>query len=191
MGNNKITIGTGLISTKAEDKYDKKLPVNAADSAVTSETKIESEPLDEHIWGNEAELNRKLDSTFVAEKRKYTRVRFMQEIDCGTTFENPDQKMVKLAEPLKLMVIDISMGGLGALCEYDIPVGSVLGFVITMDMLQYEVKFEVVYSIFNNDKYRVGLKIAEKNKEFIRHLKILIARISLENKYGKDKHKNS
>jgi hypothetical protein len=77
------------------------------------------------------------------------------------------------------------MGGIGIICEHGINIGKILAIQLTLDNIPYEIKGEVVYCIRNDDKFRAGLKIVQRDKRFIRHLKIFVARISLNSIYGK------
>ena len=82
------------------------------------------------------------------------------------------------------MIIDLSMGGIGIICEYELLVGTILFFNLSLDNIAYDIKCEVAYCLQNDDKYRACLKIVDRDRNFIRHLKILVARLSLQSKYG-------
>jgi hypothetical protein len=51
---------------------------------------------------------------------------------------------------------------------------------LVLEKIEYVVKYRVVYCIPHEDKYRIGLKLYEKNNLYKRHLKIYIAKLSLQ-----------
>ena len=52
-----------------------------------------------------------------------------------------------------------------------------------LDEKIYDIKCEVIYCFKSDNKFRIGLRVVQKDKLFIQHLKIVIARISLRSKY--------
>jgi len=138
----------------------------------------------EKDWGNEHEVLSRLDGKLLADRRLYARVLYMQRIRCTTLFESIDSEPTVLMSPMEFMVIDLSMGGIGIICEQEIPVGTILSFKLPLDNITYEIKCEVVYCFYNSDKYRTGLKIVDRDKNFIRHLKIFVARLTLQSMLG-------
>lgn len=142
------------------------------------------EPLYENVWGNDHTVLSKMDENLLADRRLYVRVIYMQKIECNAILEAIGSKPAVLTKPMVFTVIDISIGGIGIISECEINVGMILAFKLTLDNIAYEIKCEVVYCFPNDDKFRAGLKMVEKDKCFIRHLKILVARLSLQGKYG-------
>lgn len=143
-------------------------------------------PLDENVWGNDRALVSKLDNEVLTERRLFVRVRHVQKLTCDTIYEDINKEPVKLASPLSFMSVDISAAGIGIVCENEIEPGKILGIRIILDRIPYDIKCRVVYCIPLDGKFRAGLKIAEKDKRFMRHLKIYIARITLTNEYASD-----
>ena len=76
------------------------------------------------------------------------------------------------------------MSGIGIICDEKIEKGTILAFNMKLEEIIHEIKYEVIYCIPNDDKFRAGLKMAEKNKDFIRHLKLFVAKITLRNNYS-------
>ena len=76
------------------------------------------------------------------------------------------------------------MGGIGIICDYEIATGKIFSIQLVLDGIPYKIKCQVIYCIPNDDKFRAGLKIVEREKKFITHLKIFVARISLNSAYG-------
>jgi c-di-GMP-binding flagellar brake protein YcgR len=89
-----------------------------------------------------------------------------------------------LAEPVEFTIIDLSVGGIGIVCENGMPVGTILSFKLPLDYIMYYVKCEVVYCIENSGKYRAGMRLVDREKGFIRHLKIFVARLTLQSMLG-------
>mgnify|MGYP000930287127 CR=1 FL=1 len=143
-------------------------------------------PLDENVWGNDRALVSKLDNEVLTERRLFVRVRHVQKLTCDTIYEDINKEPVKLASPLSFMSVDISAAGIGIVCENEIEPGKILGIRIILDRIPYDIKCRVVYCIPLDGKFRAGLKIAEKDKRFMRHLKIYVARITLTNEYASD-----
>ncbi len=187
MKNSKI-----VFKSEKDDKFDKHIPLKKdelyipEDEKKIPETKPvqETEAEDEEVWGNDSDLNRKLDADVLLEKRKYVRVRYIQNIICSKICTNIEDEQVELDKPIHFTVFDISMGGLGCLCSHEIEKGAILVFNIALDQFIYEITCIVVYCIKIEQNYRVGLRLAIRNKDYIRHLKIMVARLSLTSKYG-------
>lgn len=141
-------------------------------------------PFYEKDWGNERAVLSRLDGKLLADRRLYARVLYMHKIWCSTLLESFDSEPTLLMEPLELIVVDLSVGGIGVICEHEVLVGSILSFKLPLDNIEYEIKCEVVYCFENSGKYRAGLKLADRNRYFIRHLKIFVARLTLQNMLG-------
>lgn len=144
----------------------------------------ERKPFYEKDWGNERTVLSRLDGKLLADRRLYARVLYMHKIRCNALFDSFDSEPTLLMDPLELMVVDLSVGGIGVICEHEILVGTILSFKLPLDNIVYEIKCEVVYCFENSGKYRAGLKLADRNRNFIRHLKIFVARLTLQNMLG-------
>lgn len=140
--------------------------------------------LDENVWGNDRAIIDKLDKEVLAERRLFVRVRHVQKITCDSVYEAIDKEPVELRNPLDLTVVDLSVAGIGIICDKEIETGRILGIRILLDRIPYEIKCKVIYCIPLDGKFRAGLKIAEKDKRFMRHLKIFVARTSLTTQYA-------
>ncbi|MCX8130889.1 MAG: PilZ domain-containing protein [Clostridia bacterium] len=187
MPDNKITIGIGKKNKDDKTQRTHKDDFNNTPIApVESDQKPEQNYYDEQVWGNDSLLAKKLDEQYLAEKRMFVRVRYIQHIECKKISNNVYDEPITLNKPMLITLSDISMAGMGAVCSHELGVGSVLEFDMQLDHLQYTIKCQVIYSIFMEDSYRIGLKIATKDKDFIKHLKIVVARISLNAKYNND-----
>ncbi len=142
------------------------------------------EPVYDIDWGNEQSVLNKLEGKFLADRRFYARALYMQKIECRKRFAGMVSEPSILTDPIEFMIIDLSMGGIGIICEYELIIGTNLLFNLSLDNIQYDIRCEVVYCFQNSDKYRAGLRIVGRDMKFIRHLKIFVARLSLQSKYG-------
>ena len=148
-------------------------------------------PLDENVWGNDNSILHKLDEKQLADRRLFVRVRYVQKVECNTVYDKNKMEPVLLPKPIVLFISDISMGGIGVISDEELREGEILGIHLVLDNIPYDIKGEVVYCFRNEDKYRAGLKIVQREKRFIKHLKIYVARISLTNAYGRDHDRNA
>jgi hypothetical protein len=139
---------------------------------------------DEIVWGNDRAFMDKIDEVQRADLRLFVRIRHMQKVTCSTAYEDITKEPYELDKPIELMIVDISVGGIGVICEHEIDVGRIFGIPVTLDAIPYVIKCEAVYCIPLDDKFRAGFKIVHKEKRFMRHLKIFIARISLTSTYA-------
>lgn len=181
---NKIIIGDGKKRDEKETKpvlYETDKPLIKAAGTEHETVQI---PVDENVWGNDYTIINKLDEKQIADRRLYVRVRHLQRIECSTVSDSIEVEPVLLTRPIVIIISDISMGGIGIICEQEISIGKILVIQLTLDSIPYEIKCEVIYCIQNDDKFRAGLKIVHKDKHFIKHLKIFVARISLNSNYG-------
>jgi len=136
---------------------------------------------------NERFVLNKLDENQRAERRRYVRAAYMQKIECNSMADDLESEPVMLQKPITFMIIDISMGGIGVISDYELEVGKVLAFKIKFDHFSYDIRCQVVYCFEHEGKYRAGLKLVKGDKQFIKHLKIMVARITLQNKYDVQK----
>jgi len=187
---NKIIIGDGKEKEKRRnpqditEKAERKAVEEAAQKTAPEAAPV---PLDENVWGNDNSILNRLDEKMLADRRLFVRIRYMQRVECTTVSDSPEAEPYSLANPITFMIIDLSMGGIGIISDERIDVGKVLVIRLILDSIPYDVKCQVVYCFQNKDKYRAGLKVIQKEKQFIRHLKIFIARISLNSAYGEEK----
>lgn len=180
----KIIIGAGKrIENKAAEPVSYQEPKRDSPAIISGQVS-EPIPLDENVWGNDYTLLKKLDEKQLADRRLYVRVRHLQKVVCHSVYDNIDMEPVLLSRPMELIISDLSMGGIGIISENELKSGRILAVRLSLDGIQYEVKCEVIYCFQSDNKFRAGLKIAQKDKRFINHLKIFIARISLTNSYG-------
>lgn len=187
MPNNKITIGTG--HGKEKGKEDKLIRNRSLEKEALYKKEIvvdNDRALDQNIWGSDSALNKMLDKEILAEKRMYVRARYFQHIECNTVAESLSAEPIILVEPMKFDIFDLSMGGIGIIYDQKIKNGLILSFNIRLDQIAYFISCEVVYCIEAESNFKIGLRIIRNNKEFINHLKILVARFSLTIKYSPD-----
>lgn len=188
MASSKIIIGNDKKRDNKETKpalYKAGKPLmDVVDTEQGINHEIEQIPVDENVWGNDYTILNKLDEKQLAERRLYVRVRHIQRIECSKVFDNIEVEPVLLPQPIVFTISDLSMGGIGIICEQVISIGKIFAIQLTLDAIPYDIKCEVIYCIQNDDKFRAGLKIVQKDKLFIRHLKIFVARISLNSNYN-------
>jgi hypothetical protein len=153
-------------------------------AALENSQETVQEPVYDNDWGDEHSFLNKLDGQILADRKFYTRALYMQRIECNTLFDGVESEPSYLAEPLEFIIIDLSMGGIGIISEYEIMLGTILFFNLSLDNIEYKIKCKVVYCFQNSDKYRACLRIVGRDMKFIRHLKIFVARLSLQSKYG-------
>ena len=185
MRDNTMVIGTSKEKDKKETSTIKMdILVNTQNTIPNTIQEPTQEPIYENVWGNDYSITNKLEENLLADRRLYARALYMQKIECNTILESMESEPCLLSKIMAFMIIDISMGGIGIVCEHEIMVGTILVFKLSLDNISYDIKCEVVYCLQNDDKYRAGLRIVDRERHFIRHLKILVARLSLQRKYG-------
>ncbi len=182
---NKYIIGDEII----KDKKAIRPPLYEADKPqiTATGTELNTVPIsvDENVWGNDNTILNKLDENQLADRRLFVRVRHMRRVECSKVYDNIMVEPVMLTHPIIFTISDLSMGGIDIISEYEISIGKILALQIILDNMPYEIKGEVIYCLQSDQIFRAGLKIVQRDKLFIRHLKIFIARISLNSMYGK------
>jgi hypothetical protein len=151
----------------------------------TTEENVEEESLDEDVWGNDKSIIKRLDEDSLADRRLFIRVRHMRQVECHMLYEHIGDEPINLTRPMIFTICDLSMGGIDIISDDFIDAGKILSIRIILDEIPYEFKGEVVFCLKSEDKFRIGLKIVQRDRTFIRHLKIFIARISLNSRYGR------
>lgn len=185
MSNKKIIIGASNGNKRDGNKpFQKEDSNDLHNIRENADSHDQQEPLDENLWGNDYQLNKSLDSQMIADKRLFVRVRYIQEIVCTIIRCDEEAEPVELEKPILFTIIDISVAGIGVISDHEINIGTILVFDLTLDNITYKVNYIVVYCVEMEGKFRVGLKMAGKDKEFTKHLKIVVARISLNSRYG-------
>lgn len=161
-----------------------------AEPAGKDAVQAEQPPVDENVWGNDYTLLNKLSEKQLADRRLFVRIRHMQWVECHIIFDNIKSEPSLLDQPLVFIINELSMAGIGIICDHAISIGKILAFQFIIDNIPYDIKCEVIYCIPNDDKFRACLKVVQRDKRFIRHLKIFIARTSLNLTYGKQESAN-
>jgi len=186
MINNKIIIGDKLRDKKGTKPDLFEIDTLQITTAVTDREaeKTEQIPVDENVWGNDYIILNKLSKKQLADRRLYVRIRHFQKIECFTVYDEIDVEPACLTQPIIFIINEISMGCIGAICDYKLSIGKILAIQLTIDNMPYDIKCEVGYCIKNDDKFRCGLKVVQRDRQFIKHLKIYIARKSLLSNYG-------
>lgn len=191
MQKNRIVIGKGKDNEENSEKAKNKLPQESG-TASPSPHSIEIEELryrdslNDVLWGSDSRLHKMLDKEVLSEKRRYVRVRYFQNVLCKMIADNPQAEPLSLSKPLPLSVVDLSMGGIGVLCSQEVTEGSILHIGLVLDQSSYDIVCEVVYCVKMDNVHRIGLRMFKKDKTFTRHLKIVVARISLNAEYAKN-----
>ncbi|MDP4093204.1 MAG: PilZ domain-containing protein [Bacillota bacterium] len=182
MKENKITIGNGNTGQSGSDKDSGKSLQNKQQTNKETNDSGKTyrlEQIDEKLWGNDSIIEEKIDQQFLTDRRLFVRVRYFLQVECRERYEEDCPEPVQLKNPIKISIIDISSGGVGAVCEHEIPIGTILPIKLLLEGTAYEIKYKVVYCIQNDDKFRIGLKIEQKDRIYCEHLKIYVAKLSL------------
>lgn len=205
---NKIIISGGKKNGERAEKPDsfeyngRHSPVEAAGAGTGSGTtepvepadqdtmQAEQPPVDENVWGNDYTLLNKLSEKQLADRRLFVRIRHIQWVECHIVFDNIKSEPFLLDKPLVFIINELSMAGIGIICDHAISIGKILAFQFTIDNIPYDIKCEVIYCIPNDDKFRACLKVVQRDKRFMKHLKIFIARTSLNLAYGRQESAN-
>lgn len=184
----KIVISDGRKKEKKQNNTKLYIADTLNNATVETESNASPEtnpiPVDENVWGNDYTILHQLNEKQLADRRLFVRVRYFQQIECSAISDSAEMEPYLLRHPLVFMISDLSMGGIGIICDYRIGIGKVLAIQLTLDGLKYEINCEVIYCLPNDDKFRAGLRLVKREKQFVNHLKIFIARVSLQSAYG-------
>lgn len=194
----KIIISDGRKKEKKNiDKIDSKLSVIHSVQNTATEVhqdyaeKAEPIPLDENVWGNDNIVLQHLNAKQLADRRLFVRIRYLQQAQCLAISDNAEIEPEPLSQPFTFMVSDLSMGGIGIISNNEVGINKILLVRLTLDGIVYDVKFKVIYCFWNDNKFRAGLKVLRSEKQFIHHLKVFIARKTLNAAYGDQLENNA
>lgn len=182
MADNKITIGKENSKEKntAEIELLKKGELYVPVPEAYDRNKIpRPKSPDDNLWGNDWQINKSIDKDYLAEKRLFVRVRYIQHMECKISHMDPEESPHEPDRLMRFTIFDISMGGIGAICEEPVAKDSILVFSLQLDHMFYEINCQVIYCIPIDNVFRLGLKILTKEKNFVKHLKLFVARLSL------------
>jgi len=113
--------------------------------------------------------NKEFDSNKNVELRKSKRVDYYSKIYCRKYIEDGQAKEPE--PPLELILINVSVGGLGVVSEQHFSNGTVLVLDITLEGELYEkVSARVMWGIKKGDMYRHGLEIMNISGKLYSHL---------------------
>jgi len=88
--------------------------------------------------------------------RQFNRIKHEDKVLCYRYFNG--EGLVELDKPLELIVVDISVGGVGLKSKQTFNNGSVLIFDLDFGLSKYKVQAKVLWSIQQDDYSRIGLK---------------------------------
>lgn len=180
MSDNRIRIGKNDKNKRDDWKEQIKQPDINRDSRIEDSP----EPIDEAVWGNDHQLNKQFDEEILVEKRRFVRVRLIQQVQCKMIGGNPEEEPLALQKPFSLSIFDISLRGIGTICPHSLEKGTILYFDMILDGISYSIGCEVAYCIDVDGSFRTGLRIVKRDRGFLKHLKIFVARLSLTARYG-------
>lgn len=104
-----------------------------------------------------------------AELRKNKRIDYYSKIQCIKSVYKGETE--EYGEPLELMLINVSIGGLGIICERHYEKDTVLFLNIKLEEESFpKVAAKVMWTIKKGDMYRHGLEISNMSGRLYRHL---------------------
>lgn len=141
--------------------------------------------LREYVLKSDKELSKQVEDDILTERRRYVRVKCIQKVVCSKLFnkKDPDYPII-LDSPINLTLFDISIGGVGAVCESDIDIDTIMYFDFVLDMQPYKVKAKVVYCFPVDGLYRLGFRFVDAGKQLSNHIKKYVTRLSLYMLWG-------
>lgn len=103
------------------------------------------------------------------EMRKHKRIDYYSMLQCTKSIYNGEVE--DYAEPLQLVLLNISIGGLGIICERHFQKDTVLYLNMQLEDQSYEkIAAKVMWSIKKGDMYRHGLEISNMSGRLYSHL---------------------
>ena len=110
-----------------------------------------------------------IDAVKAAESRKSRRQDYYSNIQCTKKAYNGEVE--EYEEPLQLVLINVSIGGLGIISEKQFEKGTMLYLNIRLEDEAFErVTAKVMWTIKRGDMYRCGLEISNMSGRLYRHL---------------------
>jgi hypothetical protein len=101
--------------------------------------------------------------------RKSKRIDYYSKIQCTKSIQRGETK--EYEEPLELMLISVSVGGLSIISEEPFEKGTILIFNLKLEETLYEkVSANVIWTIKKGDMFRNGLGIMNISGKLYRHL---------------------
>lgn len=108
-------------------------------------------------------------NTSGAELRKSKRIDYCSKIQCTKSIYKGETE--EYEEPLELMLINVSTGGLGIISERSFEKGTILILNLTLEEANYKkVAAKVMWTIKNGDKFRYGMEITNITGRLFSHL---------------------
>lgn len=111
-------------------------------------------------------------------RRKFVRASYPQEVKCKKVCRPESNTVIELSEPLDLLSVDLSLGGISFTSNTEIEEGTILNFNYTIDITTYELSTIVVYCIPFNNSYRIGVEFTSLDKDLEEHIKKVVARLT-------------
>jgi hypothetical protein len=119
------------------------------------------------------------------DSRKFTRVRYCVPCSCNTISDSPGATPKKINPPFDFETADVSLGGIAVVSKVEIPENSVLHFELVIEKDRFPVDCFVRYCLREEGIFRTGLEYIDPDKDLLRILKSLVAKLSIMGKVVK------
>lgn len=109
-------------------------------------------------------------------RRRFVRVHYNGKAYVETYAVN--NQVVTPVSPVSLLLIDISVGGVGAICQCELPVDAEFSIGIKSDFATTNAVVRVVYCTPERTHFKVGLEFVSPSKELLNTIKKIVLKNS-------------
>ncbi len=102
--------------------------------------------------------------------RKHIRTKYYQKINCYSYYDTTG-KQISLDKPIEIIMVNISLGGAGLICEKKFEAGTVFVLNFYLDRIPYNQLFKILWCEKAGEMYRVGTEIINISTNLFKHLK--------------------
>lgn len=111
-----------------------------------------------------------METVMYNEGRIHQRISYREKINIFQYYNN-NGSLIKLTKAMEMVIIDISIGGIGGISNEMLEYGSVIEFTLYLEKIPYPVLAKIVWVDNNVRYYKYGLEIIGHNNMMFRHLK--------------------
>ncbi len=108
--------------------------------------------------------------TLAETRRIYGRKKYGQYFWCNQYVMNNQEEEVKFSEPLRIIMLDLSIGGIGALLEKRFEPETILALNLSLENPDDAVMAKVVYCEPLGEMYRIGMEFLDLSEGAIAYI---------------------
>ena len=110
----------------------------------------------------------------MSERREFKRVEYHVEMECSHVIK-PDGSNIHLDRPARMVMMDLSIGGIGIVSDVDFDQESILTFTLYLERVPHTIMARVQWKSIKGEMFKYGLEFIGTPNQLFRQLQRIIS----------------